>query len=123
MDAERGGHTEPDYEGTRLAEILASRPAAEPLIMPADEFAVVSRAWRAWVDGPARELFDQAIQKVADDASSPWRARAEAAEAKLAEIAAHCRLRMKGPGRSGISLSAATLILGIAEGSDEERNP
>jgi hypothetical protein len=44
----------------------------------------------------------------------------ERAEARLAKIAAHVRARRKGPGRSGISLSAATLILGIAEGTDEE---
>ena len=56
-----------------------------------------------------------------------WQARAEAAEAaleaaeaRLAAIAAHCRLRMSLPGRSGMSLAAAGLILGLAEGSSEK---
>lgn len=40
--------------------------------------------------------------------------------AKLAAIADHCRLRMNAPGRSGMTMAAAGLILGIAEGSSEE---
>jgi hypothetical protein len=46
--------------------------------------------------------------------------RAEAAEAKLAAIADHCRLRMNAPGRSGMTMAAAGLILGLAEGGSEE---
>jgi hypothetical protein len=60
----------------------------DPLVMPADEFAVVTRAWRAWVDGPLREAFDRLVQEIADDAAGPWRDRAEAAEAKLADVRA-----------------------------------
>ena len=48
------------------------------------------------------------------------RERAETAEARLAAIAEHCRLRMNAPGRSGMTMAAAGLILGIAEGSGED---
>ena len=54
-----------------------------------------------------------------EPAGGTWRERAEAAEARLAEIADHCRLRMQRPGRSGMTMAAAGLILGIAEGSEE----
>ena len=60
------------------------------------------------------------VQEAIAEAVSGERARAEAAEAKLAAIAAHCRLRMNQPGRSGMTMAAAGLILGIAEGSEEE---
>ena len=50
----------------------------------------------------------------------PWQARAEAAEARLAAIADHCRLRVNAPGRSGMTRAAAGIILGLAEGSDKE---
>ena len=46
--------------------------------------------------------------------------RAERAEARLAEIAAHVRERLNAPGRAGMSRAAAGIILGIAEGSGEE---
>ena len=46
--------------------------------------------------------------------------RAEAAEARLAEIAAHVRERLNAPGRAGMSRMAAGIILGIAEGSEGE---
>jgi len=49
-------------------------------------------------------------------------ARAEAAEARLAAIVAVCRERMTSPGRSGMTVAAARLILGLAEGSPEEGN-
>jgi hypothetical protein len=49
-----------------------------------------------------------------------WRARAEAAEARLAAIAVHCRDRVNGPGRYGLTMAAAQFILGLAEGSSEE---
>jgi hypothetical protein len=70
---------------------------------------------------PAIPVTDDTAQDL-PAALANTQARAEAAEARLAAIAAHCRARMKGPGRSGISLSAASFILGIAEGSDEEEN-
>ena len=47
-------------------------------------------------------------------------ARAEAAEARLAAIAEHCRQRMNAPGRSGMTRAAAELILGLAGGTGEE---
>ena len=47
-------------------------------------------------------------------------AKLEAAEARLAAIAEHCRLRMSRPGRSGMTMAAAGLILGLAEGIGEE---
>lgn len=46
--------------------------------------------------------------------------RRERAEAKLAGIAAHVRERLNAPGRSGMSRTAAGIILGIAEGSNEK---
>ena len=49
-----------------------------------------------------------------------WRARAEQAEARLAEIAGHVRDRLNAPGRAGMSRMAAGIILGIAEGSEGE---
>ena len=48
-----------------------------------------------------------------------WRERAEAAEARLARIATHCRERLNAPGRSGMSRTAAGIILGLAEGGSE----
>ena len=42
----------------------------------------------------------QMVQQAIAEAVSAERARAEAAEAKLAAITAHCRLRMNQPGRS-----------------------
>ena len=46
--------------------------------------------------------------------------RARAAEARLAVIAGHVRDRLNAPGRAGMSRAAAGIILGIAEGSEEE---
>ena len=40
--------------------------------------------------------------------------------ARLAAIAELVRLRMKAPGRSGMTRAAAGLILSLAEGSSEE---
>jgi hypothetical protein len=104
--------TEPDFEGTRLAEILGDLPPAAAGEQPwtPEEIAGFRERFAAAManPGPLRVL-----------PSEHWQARAEAAEARLAAIAAHCRARMKGPGRSGISLSAASFILGIAEGSEE----
>ena len=88
---------------------------AEPLVMPQDEFEFVKDlrdrisdaievAW--WSQGPG--CTDRVMEIVA-----PLAERAEAAEAKLAAIAEHCRDRMRMPGRSGMSLGAATVILGI----------
>ena len=48
-----------------------------------------------------------------------WQARAEVAEARLAAIAAHCRERLNGAGRYGLSMTAARHILSLAEGSGE----
>ena len=155
--------TEPDFEGTRLAEILASRPAAAVervralaqswATLPGEDAAAdvdrrVGMVLLGMLDsGTAADVALSRVAELAGDWERPggqglfypaagqavldairggsteeeagWRSRAEAAEAKLAAIAAHCRARMKAPGRSGMSLSAATLILGIAEGSDE----
>jgi len=50
-----------------------------------------------------------------------WQARAEAAETRLAAVAAHCRERLNGAGRYGLSMTAARHILSLAEGSTEEK--
>ena len=55
-----------------------------------------------------------------DAAVARLRERAVRAEARLAEIAGHCRARMNAPGRSGMTRAAAGFILGLAEGSSEE---
>ena len=160
------GHTEPDHEGTRLAEILAATDAAlesAPLVLPPGEFAAVRKVAAALglelrpaappvpsaedtgpagaadglaemraataavhVPGPRRMIGRQATRRDCLGCGRPWpcehswQARAEDAEARLAEIAAHCRLRMNAPGRSGMTMAAAGLILGIAEGGGEE---
>lgn len=54
--------------------------------------------------------------RAADDVD--WKARALAAEAKLAAVAEHCRDRLRRPGRGGMSLRAATTILGIISGEE-----
>ena len=84
---------------------------------------------RAVAAGGARE-----VQRAITEAVSAERERADSAtamaaaaeaklleyEARLRKIAAHCRERMNRPGRSGMTMAAAGLILGIAEGSSEE---
>ena len=101
----------------------------EPLIMPADEFAAVEAvAAHLWTPEDLLD-FKERLREAAKNTvylaalpSDGWRERAEAAEAKLAAIAEHCRLRINGPGRSGMSMAAAGLILGMAEGSNEKEN-
>jgi len=53
-------------------------------------------------------------------AGEDWQARAQAAETRLAAVAAHCRERLAGAGRYGLSMTAARRILALAEGSSEE---
>jgi hypothetical protein len=80
--------------------------------MPADEFTVVCRAWRAWVDGPAREAFDRLIQEVADDAAGPWKARAEAAEAQVGAIRS---VLLEGGQPDGTARRRALAVIGTDE--------
>ena len=116
-----------------FADVRCCRP--EPLVMPADEFAALKAVAEAageppWtpeeIAGRIAGIFAAAMANPGPltvlnlAPSEHWRERAEAAEAKLAAIAEHCRLRMQRPGRSGMTMAAAGLILGIAEGSSEE---
>lgn len=56
--------------------------AAPRLVMPADEYAIVTGAWRDWMASPLKAALEQAIA----DAVAAERERAEAAEAKLDEV-------------------------------------
>ena len=80
--------------------------------------ALESHAEREPSDDTSRAL-PAALVDAQEGAGGNWRERAEAAEARLAEIAAHVRERLNAPGRSGMSRAAAGIILGIAEGSGE----
>ena len=64
---------------------MSAGDAAPRLVMPADEYAIVTGAWRDWLDSPLKAALEQAIA----DAVAAERERAEAAEAKLALIASH----------------------------------
>jgi hypothetical protein len=124
--------------------------AHDPLVLPPGEFALVQRLWlavrKSCACGGCKEFIAGLVKdaesgseeegRVAKSASisvdvtglpateaalAALRARADVAEARLAAIAEHCRLRMSRPGRSGMTMAAAGLILGLAEGrADEE---
>ena len=93
--------------------------------VPADEIAAFRPAAEEWTPEDIRE-FEVRWRELTEHPSpmtflvDGWRERAELAEARLARIAAHCRERMNGPGRGGMSRAAAGIILGIAEGTYKE---
>ena len=79
--------------------------------------------WQRELDMAIGEAVAAAVRKrdgarVLDSAYAET-VRREQAEAKLAAISDHCRLRMNAPGRSGMTRAAAETILGLAEGSGE----
>ena len=97
----------------------------------ADPSADTSRAFAtALVEAQARAEAAEAERDRLNDASlaalaragakiAEQRQRAERAEARLARIASLVRERLNAPGRSGMSRTAAGIILGIAEGGGD----
>ena len=92
----------------------------EASAIPADEIAALRGRFAEAMANPVPLGVWPAPASPSPVSPEPVAASTGTAEARLARIAAHCRERMNGPGRGGMSRAAAGIILGIAEGTYKE---
>jgi hypothetical protein len=130
-DAEPGAHScnlADDHEGPHICPRCGGKwvfaatcePASDPLVMPVDEFALVKTVAEKLTDGDCDRLWrmlsehEAVVQLAALDRAVE---RMNAAEGKLAEIAAYCRdeCEVVNEGLRLVAIVRASDILGIID--------